>query len=221
MQYVFCDKTGTLTENNMVFKRCTIGGQDFAHNTITMTKFSGSSSVSLNHLPGGPNGTAATPTGKTSIIPINPTLNDRLMASMDIQFFIEGKETKLRMHPQAGITQDFFLLMAVCNTVIVAKHPHKDMMNASGMILNSSELQEKAENTYDAASIATTMTSVSAPLQPEPTLTPKRSTRFFFTNPLSPIASSPETTPPASPAATRPKHLQLPSLWSKVIGNSH
>ena len=152
MQYVFCDKTGTLTENNMVFKRCTIGGQDFAHNTITMNKFSGSSSVSLNHLP---NGSTATPTGKTSIIPINPTLNDRLMATMDIQFFIEGKETKLRMHPNAGITQDFFILMAVCNTVIVAKHPHKDMMNASGMILNNSEIQEKAENNsaYDAASI--------------------------------------------------------------------
>ena len=45
---------------------------------------------------------------------------------MDIQFLIEaGKDAKLRMHPQGGLTQDFFLLLAVCNTVIVAKHPHK------------------------------------------------------------------------------------------------
>ena len=63
IQYVFCDKTGTLTENNMVFKRCTVGGQDFAHNTIT-TKFGTSTSLaSLNQaLP--PNMPANTPTGE-------------------------------------------------------------------------------------------------------------------------------------------------------------
>ena len=63
IQYVFCDKTGTLTENNMVFKRCTVGGQDFAHNTIT-TKFGTSTSLaSLNQaLP--PNMPTNTPTGE-------------------------------------------------------------------------------------------------------------------------------------------------------------
>ena len=35
IQYLFCDKTGTLTENKMLFKRCTIGGHDFTHNAIT------------------------------------------------------------------------------------------------------------------------------------------------------------------------------------------
>lgn len=31
VEYVFSDKTGTLTENNMVFRRCTIGGIDYDH----------------------------------------------------------------------------------------------------------------------------------------------------------------------------------------------
>lgn len=31
VQYVFSDKTGTLTENNMVFRRCTVGGIDYDH----------------------------------------------------------------------------------------------------------------------------------------------------------------------------------------------
>uniref|UniRef100_A0A673YT87 Phospholipid-transporting ATPase n=1 Tax=Salmo trutta TaxID=8032 RepID=A0A673YT87_SALTR len=32
IQYVFSDKTGTLTENKMVFRRCTIMGTEYAHN---------------------------------------------------------------------------------------------------------------------------------------------------------------------------------------------
>ncbi|KFM79784.1 putative phospholipid-transporting ATPase VD, partial [Stegodyphus mimosarum] len=31
VEYVFSDKTGTLTENNMIFRRCTIGGVDYNH----------------------------------------------------------------------------------------------------------------------------------------------------------------------------------------------
>lgn len=31
VEYVFSDKTGTLTENNMVFRRCTIDGVDYNH----------------------------------------------------------------------------------------------------------------------------------------------------------------------------------------------
>ena len=32
IQYVFSDKTGTLTENRMVFQCCTIGGVDYSKN---------------------------------------------------------------------------------------------------------------------------------------------------------------------------------------------
>lgn len=31
MQYIFSDKTGTLTENKMIFRRCSIAGVDYNH----------------------------------------------------------------------------------------------------------------------------------------------------------------------------------------------
>ena len=69
----------------------------------------------------------------------------------------------------------------------------------------------------------------SAPLQPDPSLltpnNPKRPNRFqFFNNPLSPIASSPENSPPSSPLASggsssRPKHLQVSYIFKLKPGH--
>ena len=76
------------------------------------------------------------------------------------------------------------------------------------------------------------MSSTTAPLQPDPGLAakttepsnPRRSKMFDFLTggnkpPLSPIASSPESTPSESPMA-RPKHLQLPGIFSKLVSSS-
>ena len=38
IQYVFSDKTGTLTENNMIFRRCTVGGIDYNHTNINQNE---------------------------------------------------------------------------------------------------------------------------------------------------------------------------------------
>ncbi|MPC64522.1 putative phospholipid-transporting ATPase VD [Portunus trituberculatus] len=47
IEYVFTDKTGTLTENQMVFQCCSINDVDYSHTPIINTSSSSSSQVSL------------------------------------------------------------------------------------------------------------------------------------------------------------------------------
>ena len=79
----------------------------------------------------------------------------------------------------------------------------RDEMNASGVLFNNSE------DTNDVKPPVT-------PLKPDPKLAPpKRPQKLFFNNPLSPIASSPENSPPGSPKLSRPKNLQIPTFLAK------
>lgn len=108
IQYIFSDKTGTLTENKMLFRRCTISGVDYNHTDITENK-------ALKNAP-------------LSIV-INPKLLSDLHQT--------GIGSEMVYSPRAIHAmrmQEFLLLLAICNTVICSNHPHYDIMNASGVI---------------------------------------------------------------------------------------
>ncbi|XP_046430258.1 phospholipid-transporting ATPase VD isoform X1 [Neodiprion fabricii] len=87
VQYVFSDKTGTLTENKMVFRRCAVGGQDYGH------------------------------TGEGENLIPSIRLKEDLLIGL----------SRHRL-------QEFLILLAVCNTVVVNTSPHHDVMNSSGVI---------------------------------------------------------------------------------------
>ena len=89
---MFCDKTGTLTENKMIFKRCTIGGCDYAHNSFSRSvepediRTDDLSSVKENQ------------SGR-AIIPVNPVLSERLN-SIDLEVHTDGTDTTMKMEQQ-------------------------------------------------------------------------------------------------------------------------
>lgn len=87
VQYIFSDKTGTLTENKMLFRRCAVGGQDYSH---------------------GGDG--------ENLIPSSRLKEDLLIGTF-------------RHH-----LQEFLIVLAICNTVVVNSQPHHDTMNSSGVI---------------------------------------------------------------------------------------
>ncbi|XP_044597784.1 phospholipid-transporting ATPase VA [Cotesia glomerata] len=88
IQYVFSDKTGTLTENKMIFRRCTIGdGYDYHHD------------------------------GEDENILVCTRLKEDLLIG----------NTRHRL-------QEFLILLAICNTVVVNTIPHHDSMNSNGTV---------------------------------------------------------------------------------------
>lgn len=106
VQHIFSDKTGTLTENKMLFRKCTVNGADYNHTSSELEK------------------AYMKPGALAPPIMINPQLMDDMVAS-----YFSETYTK-----QAQRIQEFFLVLSICNTVIVSAIPHHDSMNASGMI---------------------------------------------------------------------------------------
>jgi len=122
IQYIFSDKTGTLTENNMIFRRCSVGGIDYNHPQINKDK-------------------ALLKPGERQKISPNLRLQEELKQfELQRRAVFDTTATERPVHNnnvQARRLEEFFQLMAVCNTVVVAKKPHHDKMNDTGQIENS------------------------------------------------------------------------------------
>lgn len=113
IEYVFSDKTGTLTENIMVFRRCTIAGEDFAHKTIpllgdqdqkqstTIETQSQGSVLDETHLTDGP--------------------RDSDLAHRITQESCTNSEPN-----EISSVNEFFTLLAICNTVVVSYKQQHD-----------------------------------------------------------------------------------------------
>nr|XP_026491211.1 probable phospholipid-transporting ATPase VD isoform X2 [Vanessa tameamea] len=101
INYLFSDKTGTLTENKMVFRRCTVSGVDYDH-------------------PPGPDAEPST-TLPPIVTPITKVSPNRRM----LQHLLDSNDAQ---HTQK--VREFLLILAVCNTVVVSQ-PHVDDMQLS------------------------------------------------------------------------------------------
>ena len=144
IQYIFSDKTGTLTENKMMFRRCTIGAIDYNHSQPTPLEEVRQCSVYKQYY------WKSYPmdfmlhvyrcnslilffqmtlsrTSQNPPLKINPTLNE-LLGQLNIQLSVESGNTEVNLTTQAQRVHDFFMILAVCNTVVVAKYPHHDQV---------------------------------------------------------------------------------------------
>lgn len=134
IQYVMSDKTGTLTENQMVFRRCSVYGQDYGGRPVLNTVESSLELVASNLRNDEPNekklqmaalAQAAANTGR-----LRPSRDPTLESQLASSVLKEGASIDDPVFA-------FFLTMAVCNTVVVNAKPHEDLMDPDGDIVNS------------------------------------------------------------------------------------
>lgn len=188
VQYIFSDKTGTLTENHMVFRRCTIGGRDYNHLHPSVSEAE-ENDIKIRSYSCG-----SKPSKDDTVFTLNPQLQ-RELSNMEYQLRMDGSGQQLFLSPESQRVQEFFLLMATCNTVIVSKYPHKDIMNSSGLYLNNG-------STY--------------PTSPDGCRSPLKQPCYLPSSMSSPVARSPAvaSSPTDSRASTptRPHKLALPFL---------
>lgn len=97
----------------MLFRRCTVNGIDYNHLPSEWEE-----EYSRSNLP--------TPPLQT---------NAKLLEDMSA-----GSNQMQQFTIQAQRIQEFFLVLSICNTVVVSATPHRDLMNASGMIEPQEEL---------------------------------------------------------------------------------
>ncbi|OUC43592.1 phospholipid-translocating P-type ATPase, flippase [Trichinella nativa] len=125
IEYVLSDKTGTLTENLMVFKRCTIGGTDYAvgekHSNVDNRQAR---------------------SGRTLAKNIEP--NVELLTTLHSLFQkpIDQNNLDLRNSEYETIYH-FFVNMAICNTVVVNAQSNYNTATGRGIVIRDQNLVDQ------------------------------------------------------------------------------
>uniref|UniRef100_A0A8D0EVS3 Phospholipid-transporting ATPase n=1 Tax=Strix occidentalis caurina TaxID=311401 RepID=A0A8D0EVS3_STROC len=119
VQFIFSDKTGTLTENKMVFRRCTVSGIEYSHDAL---KREGSGAVlfclrlcgsrtSCRH--------SAEHAIEKDITP-DPSLLEKVNeCAKHLEVMRSHEQPLSHLSPELCDIFDFFIALTICNTVVV------------------------------------------------------------------------------------------------------
>uniref|UniRef100_A0A8C8S1E2 Phospholipid-transporting ATPase n=1 Tax=Pelusios castaneus TaxID=367368 RepID=A0A8C8S1E2_9SAUR len=134
IQYIFSDKTGTLTENKMVFRRCTVSGVEYSHDANGKTeKFPPSWDVEAERLEFAfqQPATRSMRGAQLRAVCIRKALREKDITpdsnllekvnecARSLEFMRSHEQSLSQLTPELSDIFDFFIGLTICNTVVV------------------------------------------------------------------------------------------------------
>uniref|UniRef100_A0A8C4NQR4 Phospholipid-transporting ATPase n=1 Tax=Dicentrarchus labrax TaxID=13489 RepID=A0A8C4NQR4_DICLA len=143
IEYIFSDKTGTLTENKMVFRRCSIMGTEYPHKeNAVLEEPESEEDIIFDHVPQPPNTRWSLDTEDTnpedtqhhhgswrkskvagtaqSNVAFSSPLETEVIPDRKLLQQISRAESSSSSSQKIDPYLDFFLALAICNTVVVS-----------------------------------------------------------------------------------------------------
>ncbi|GJJ13717.1 hypothetical protein Clacol_007973 [Clathrus columnatus] len=126
IEYIFSDKTGTLTQNLMIFRKCTVDGTSYHESTgdtveIITKKGHGKGSESISIAPTIAVAAASSASLSTASPQFSPGQFRSAELTMDLQNLAKANQMN---DPFFNRLTSFFALLSLCHTVLAAEDSH-------------------------------------------------------------------------------------------------
>lgn len=122
IEYIFSDKTGTLTENVMLFKRCVINGKNFHKNPMKYSK------VNRSKYRSGMSKSYVKSIGGTGTLQSQSHIRQKSSVNPNMQINVDITPEK-KIEEDFESYKEFFMCILLCHSALVSKSENNDEQN--------------------------------------------------------------------------------------------
>uniref|UniRef100_A0A8C6YHS7 Phospholipid-transporting ATPase n=1 Tax=Nothoprocta perdicaria TaxID=30464 RepID=A0A8C6YHS7_NOTPE len=142
VQFIFSDKTGTLTENKMVFRRCTVSGIEYSHDANGKPGILSRPSVFSAETEKHPATMSFRAEWEKDITP-DPNLLEKVNeCAKHLEIMRSHEQLLSHLSPELCDIFDFFIALTICNTVVVTA-PNQPRQKVGKKIAKQSKKKKK------------------------------------------------------------------------------